>query len=190
MERVFFSNEIKLSEDQGRQVIEGYAAVYDMLSDDLGGYRARIQHGAFSEALSNPSLDCRALFNHSRDYVLGRTTNGTLLLTEDEKGLRYRIYPPDTTYAKDLLASMSRGDINQSSVGFNFYEKDVKWETVNGERVQTFQKCAELIDVSPVTVAAFPDAPAKIRTFEKEERRKQESKLRMMANRLRLALSV
>jgi len=190
MERVFFSNEIKLSDDQGRQVIEGYAAVYDVLSDDLGGYRARIKRGAFSEALNNPSLDCRALFNHSRDYVLGRTTNGTLLLTEDEKGLRYRIYPPDTSYAKDLLASMSRGDINQSSVGFNFYEKDVKWETVGGERVQTFTKCAELIDVSPVTVPAFSDTEATIKRFQKEERNKREQKLRMLANRVRLALSV
>ena len=122
--------------------------------------------------------------------MLGRTTNGTLVLSEDEHGLKYRIYPPQTQFANDLIVSMSRGDINQSSVGFNFYEKDVKWITENGERVQEFSKAAELFDVSVVAVAAFPNAEANIRKFEKEERERKDSKLKMMQNRLRFALSV
>jgi len=190
MERVVFSNQIKLSEDQGKNVVTGYAALYDVLSDDLGGYKARIERGAFSEALQSPSLDVRCLFNHSRDHVLGRSTNGTLILSEDENGLKYTVILPETTLGKDIAVLMQRGDISQSSIGFNYLPKDVKWETIDGERVQSFSVCEEIFDVSVVTVPAFSDTSAVIQKFEKEERTKRELKLRMMANRVRLALSV
>src|SRR5580704_19345656 len=76
--------EIRAKAD-GSKVITGYAAMFNSLSSDLGGFVEVIRAGAFSKCLaSNP--DVRCLFNHS-DVVLGRTTAGTLRLTEDEVGL-------------------------------------------------------------------------------------------------------
>ncbi len=50
---------------------------------------------------SNP--DVRALWNHNADCVLGRTTSGTLHLNIDARGLAYKIDPPATTLANDLI---------------------------------------------------------------------------------------
>ena len=53
----------------------------------------------------------RALFNHERGALLGRTCSGTLRLSEDGTGLRYEIDLPDTTVGRDVAALLERGDL-------------------------------------------------------------------------------
>jgi HK97 family phage prohead protease len=69
----------------GKSKISGYSAVFDRLSEDLGGFREKIKPGAFKNALAGS--DVRALFNHDSNYILGRESAGTLQLHEDSKGL-------------------------------------------------------------------------------------------------------
>jgi hypothetical protein len=56
----------------------------------------------------------RGLFNHDPNFILGRSTSGTLALSDDERpALRH--LAPDTPTIRDLvIAPMVRGDINQS----------------------------------------------------------------------------
>src|SRR5208282_1875589 len=69
--------------------IEGYAARFNQQSKDLGGFRETVAPGAFTNALaSNPDIRC--LYNHDANRVLGRTTSGTLTLSQDENGLKFR----------------------------------------------------------------------------------------------------
>ena len=56
----------------GPSRIVGHAALFDVLSQDLGGFRERIKPGAFAETLKDD--DVRALFNHDPNVVLGRAT--------------------------------------------------------------------------------------------------------------------
>jgi HK97 family phage prohead protease len=91
----------------------GLAAVFDDLSHNLGGFREVIDHGAFRKVLASKP-DVRALFNHDANYLLGRTTAGTLRLKEVGKGLDYEFDAPATSYAADLRVLMERGDLNQS----------------------------------------------------------------------------
>lgn len=142
----------------------GYAIVYNVLSDDLGGFRERIAPGAFDGAIdSNP--DVRALINHNPTLVLGRTTAGTLKLVKDERGVKVHIDPPDTSYARDLQVSVARRDVSQMSFGFRV-EKDV-WgeEIIDGRRtvVRTVQTARSLFDVSVVTYPAYPDSSVAVR---------------------------
>lgn len=139
--------------------IEGYAAVFDVLSEVLWGFRERIQQGAFTKTIQE--ADVRALWNHNPIYPLGRIRAGTLDLAEDERGLRFTIYPPDTQYARDLLVSMRRGDVDQMSFGFETVRDS--WQQEEGqEAIRTLQE-VRLYDVSPVTFPAYPQTSAEVR---------------------------
>ena len=150
--------ELRADEHDGK--IRGYAAVFDSLSEDLGGFREQIAHGAFSDTLG---ADVRALWNHDANFVLGRTTSGTLTLREDSHGLAIEIDPPDTQQAKDLLISIRRGDVSQMS--FGFYTQDDAWEQRDGENIRTLRK-VELFDVSPVTYPAYQDTSVAVRSLD------------------------
>ena len=100
--------------------------------------------------------DVRAFFNHDPNHLLARSTSGTLRLSTDEEGLKYEFDVPDTTSGRDLLVSMKRGDITQSS--FAFTVEDDSWESENGMNIRTIKKVKRLYDVSPVSIPAYPDA--------------------------------
>ena len=141
--------------------IVGYAAVFNQLSEDLGGFREKIAPGAFKKTIQE--ADIRALWNHNPDYVLGRNKSGTLKLEEDNHGLRIEVTPPDTTWAKDLITSMKRGDVDQMSFGFRTI-KD-RWEGERGNNIRTLLE-VELYDVSPVTYPAYPQTTVEARSWD------------------------
>lgn len=147
-------------EDTGPKIV-GYAAVFNRLSEPILWFREKIMPGAFREALKKS--DVRALFNHDPNYVLGRTSNGTLKLYEDDKGLRYEIIPPNTQWARDLIESIKRGDINQSSFAFTI--KEEKWNEDLTER--TILSIETLYDVSVVTYPAYSVTEATVRSLDK-----------------------
>lgn len=141
-------------------VIVGRAAVFDSLSEDLGGWRERIAPGAFAATLAED--DIRALINHSPDAVLGRNRAGTLTLAEDREGLSVRIEPPDTRYARDLVTSIRRGDVSGMSIGFRTLTDE--WNMEDGEPVRTL-KAVRLYDVSPVVFPAYPQTDVAVRSL-------------------------
>ena len=127
---------------EGRTV-EGYASVFNSMSEDLGGFREIILPGAFKNALND---DVRALYNHDSNYLLARTTSGTLELKEDDKGLYYRFEMPNTSYGNDLLELYRRGDLTQSSFGFTV-DKD-SWRMEDGQHIRYIESVSSLFDVS------------------------------------------
>ncbi len=147
-------------EGGGLPVIVGRAAVFDALSEDLGGFRERVAPGAFAATIAED--DIRALINHSPDYVLGRNRAGTLKLAEDGEGLSVRITPPDTSYARDLIASIGRGDMSGMSFGFRTITDE--WNMEDGETVRTL-KAVRLFDVSAVTFPAYPQTDVAVRAL-------------------------
>lgn len=144
--------EVAETEDVTTTIV-GHAAVFDKLSENLGGFQERINKNAFDDVLDN---DVRAFFNHDPNHLLARSTSGTLRLSTDNEGLKYEFDVPDTTTGRDLLVSMKRGDITQSS--FAFTVEDDSWEVENGMDVRTINKVKRLYDVSPVSIPAYPDA--------------------------------
>ena len=143
----------------GKRKIEGYAAVFNEMSEDIGGFQEKIADGAFASTIQND--DIRALWNHNADYPLGRNKAGTLTLEEDNKGLRFVIDPPDTQYSRDLIVSIDRGDVDQMSFGFRTIKDH--WE-MNGDKVVRTLIEVKLYDVSPVTYPAYPQTSAAVRS--------------------------
>jgi len=150
-ERRYLTHEFRVSSDT-TPVIFGYAAVFNSPSRDLG-FIEEIDPHAFDNVLATDP-DVRCLWNHNPDFVLGRTSAGTLKLELDSKGLTYTISPPDTQVARDLLVSMKRKDVRESS--FVFICKRDQWtDNEDGTVTRRILEFAELIDVSPVTFPAY-----------------------------------
>jgi uncharacterized protein len=165
--RTFSVIELRAGEKDGKPVIEGYAAVFNEYSDDLGGFVEIIEPGFFDDVLGG---DTRSLWNHDANMVLGRTSAGTLEISQDEKGLFQRTYPPvvppdAATWAQDALVSIKRGDVTQQSFAFRV-KHDWNGDAMEGDEwyvkgdlvIRRLKKggCKELLDVSPVTYPAYP----------------------------------
>lgn len=154
---------VSLGSDRPR--IVGYAAKYNEPSDILGNFREVIAPGFFDGV---KAFDVRAVFNHDPNFVLGRSTNGTLKLYPDSIGLRVEIEPPDTTWARDLIVNIERGDINQMSFAFTMPKdrKGEQWEKTRGadgtDWIRTLIKPARILDVSVVTYPAYPQTSAAV----------------------------
>lgn len=162
-QRSFKATELRVEGDR-KPIIRGYAAVFNVISENLGWFREIIRPGAFRKTI-NDGADVRALFNHNPDFVIARTKSNTLKLTEDDKGLFIEATPPDATWARDLVSSIKRGDIDQMSFGFETM-KD-RWGTENGERMRELLE-VRLFDVSPVTYPAYPQTSISARSMLKE----------------------
>lgn len=144
--------ELRVQQDEeATPKIFGYAAVFESLSVDLGGFREKIQRGAFTESLKNND-EVHALYNHDNNKLLGRRGAGTLKLHEDDHGLKIEIDPPNTTDGNDVVELLRRGDL--VSMSFGFYNVEDTWETRDGEDIRTV-KSAKLFDVSVVSNPAY-----------------------------------
>jgi HK97 family phage prohead protease len=147
-------------------VISGYAAVFNIEAVINGLFRERIAPGAFRMVIG-ATADVRGLFNHDDNIVLGRTTNGTLRLSEDARGLRYEIDPnPEDRDAVSVVAKIKRGDVNQSSYSFRVKEGGDQWTQPRraGELpLRTITEFELLRDISPVTFPAFEETTAEAR---------------------------
>lgn len=152
--RLIKDSEFRYDKEQRKLV--GYAAVFNTWTDIGGWFREAIAPGAFAKTIKE--ADVRALINHDPNLVLGRNKSGTLKLWEDSRGLLYEVTLPDTSYAKDLVESISRGDISQNSFAF----RSVKEEWDKEEKKRTIIE-ARLFDVSPVTYPAYPTTSLALR---------------------------
>jgi HK97 family phage prohead protease len=143
------------------RVIEGYAAVFETPTD-MGNYLEEIASGAFDGA---DDKDVVALFNHDANYPLARTSNGTLELASDARGLFYRFEAPDTTFGNDLLKMVRSGLIAQSSFAFTI-RKDNWMQEAGMKPKRRIEQVDMLFDVSPVTYPAYKETSVTARALQ------------------------
>ena len=141
-------------------VIEGYAANFEQRTD-LGYFKEEIARGAFEDVMED---DVRLLLNHD-GAPMARTTNGTLELSVDENGLKYRAALADTQDGRDMYKLIKRGDITQSSFAFTIGEQEFSED----RSVRRVLKVARLLDVSPVTYPAYPTTTVAARQMAMQE---------------------
>lgn len=160
-ERRTITQPVELRADGAKKTAAGYAAVFNKLSQNLGGFVEQVAPGAFTKTLQEQ--DIRGLFNHGEDLVLGRMQAGTLRLVEDGTGLAYEIDLPDTTVGRDVAVLLERKDVSGSSFGFRTIEDE--WgETDSGFPLRTLKQVA-LRDVGPVTFPAYADTDSALRSL-------------------------
>lgn len=138
------------------RIIEGYAIVFNKLSEDLGGFREMIMPEAIDQELINNS-DIYYLYNHNNDSIpLARSNHGvgSLELTIDDKGLKYRFNCLNT----EFYQLVQRGDLDKSSFAFSL-PKDGSGEVWEKSQeynyVRKIVKIEQLFDCSAVLVPAY-----------------------------------
>jgi HK97 family phage prohead protease len=101
-----------------------------------------------------------ATWQHDFGEVLGRSPN-TLSVTEDEVGLRYVIDPP--SWAERHIETIQRGDVRGSSFTFVATRVEYDWESDPNYVIRTVRQ-AQLFEVAPVTLPAYPQSTAGVRS--------------------------
>ena len=156
--------------------IEGYAIVFNSLSNDLGGFREIIEQGAITDELINNS-DIVCLMNHDiKKGLLARSYHGrgSLKLDIDEHGLHYSFEAPKTALGDEVLEGIRRGDIAKCSFAFvcgeDNWTKDEK-----GEYIRHVKKIKNLYDVSLVYHPAYEETEVKADTRGLDELKAQEA---------------
>lgn len=162
--RFFAARELRLETVDGKPMLRGYAAVYNQLSVDFGGWREIIRPGAFTSTLAK-GPDVRALIDHEGGLnTIGRTINGTLRLAEDAQGLAVEIDPPDTQAGRDITTLVQRGDLNQMS--FAFWTVRDNWLDTGDMILRELHEVAiDGGDVAIVTYPAYPQTSIAMRSL-------------------------
>lgn len=111
----------------------GYASVvnlkYDMY-DMFGLYKEHVAEGAFDATLSQ-SPDTAYLVNH-KGITMARTTNGSLTLSADARGLKTEaLVNPERTDVRDLVLAIE--DKNITEMSFAFMITDGGWNDTYDE---------------------------------------------------------
>ena len=151
--------------DDGSLHIRGYFSVFNSIYEIGAGMSESVAPGTFRNSLDG---DIRALTNHDTTLVLGRTTNGTLQLKEDDTGLwgDITINPKDSD-AMNLYERVKRGDVNQCSFGFEILKEETEIRD-DGSVHWTIQD-VNLFEVSCCTFPAYKDTNIKARSAERAE---------------------
>ena len=165
---------VLLRSEEGAEprILEGYAAVFERESEYLGFYET-IHRGAITEELINKS-DVVMCFNHNPEMILARSRNGegTLKLSVDDHGLKFRFEVPDTTVGNDVLELVKRGDLQGCSFAFSVDVSNPnaeKWEEVDGVLHRYINEIAGLYDTSVVLMPAYPDTDVQARAKKAKE---------------------
>lgn len=152
--------EVRASGDSSR-TIGGYAAKYNTLSRNLGGFVERIDPGFFAKSEGDGWPRVMARYNHDSNMLLGTTRAGTLRLQTDGTGLDYSVDVPAAR--QDVYELVQRGDVSESSFAFYTFEDD--WSmTDDGFPVRTLLS-GQLVDVAPVNDPAYLDTSTGLRSL-------------------------
>jgi HK97 family phage prohead protease len=163
--------QFRASEDTetGKKYLEGYAAVFNnrskLIADWGANYYEILERSAFDEVLKDEALDTVFAVQHNRGDILGRTTSGTLVMSTDDVGLRFKVELPDTQLAHDTYELVKRGDLAENSFAFGLSEGEgYEWsETEEGDALRTISSVSRLVDVSLVTDAAYSNTTIEAR---------------------------
>jgi HK97 family phage prohead protease len=146
---------------QDKLTIGGYAAKFERMSQNLGGFVEVIRSSFFNKSRGDGWPNVMARHNHDDNMLLGTSGAGTLRLNLDEVGLDYSVDLPQTRM--DVYELVSRQDVRQSSFAFIAYEDD--WSTSDQGFPLRSLISGQLIDVASVNSPAYLDTSTGLRSL-------------------------
>jgi HK97 family phage prohead protease len=154
--------EIRAGRDKSN-TIGGYAAKFNRMSQNLGGFKEQIRSGAFNYSASQGWPDVQARYNHDDSAIIGTTGGNSLRLHTDEEGLVYEVDMLDDFLSQRIYKLVERGDVRQSSFAFIADEDD--WGTDDTGYPMRTLVTVRLLDVAPVNAPAYLDTSVGLRSL-------------------------
>ena len=151
---------VEVRDNDGKVILEGYAAVFDTPTDIGGVFTEVVARGAFKSALTRKD-DVEFLINHG-GLPLARSTAGNLVMKEDDHGLHIRaeLDPSDPDVMR-IIPKMRAGMLDQMS--FAFQATGQRWDTpADGQDIRTITDVM-LYDVSIVNRGAYSSTTIALR---------------------------
>lgn len=160
-ERRFTRGLVEVRATGDSRTIGGYAAKFNTLSRNLGGFVERIDPAFFAKSEGDGWPRAMARYNHDNNMLLGTSRSGTLRLVTDGTGLDYSVDVPAAR--ADVYELVQRGDVAESSFAFRTLDDD--WSmTEDGFPVRTLL-AGQLVDVAPVNDPAYLDTSTGLRSL-------------------------
>jgi len=154
--------------DDGSMFIEGYPIVYGQEAIMYGAWKEIITRGAATKALARSNE--LVLWNHQDDQPMARRSNGTLVVTEDEHGVKIRADVSKTRWGRDGFEAIQSGTIDKMSFAFDIAQNGQTWarETVDGFEIdlRTITEFGQIYDYSPVSYPAYEGTEVQSRNKE------------------------
>lgn len=158
------------------RTIEGYAIVFNQESkviyDEESGlaFVEIIERGAVTDDLLL-ACDIKAVLEHDKSRLLARSRygSGSLLLSLDDYGLKYRFESPHTVDGDFAIEMIGRGDIFGSSFAYYANDKDkqkVSYSKKDGLLLRRVHRIDRISDVSPVSDPAFYGTDVTVRSID------------------------
>lgn len=163
--RIFEIDSLELRQGDGDgdtpPTLAGHAAVFDSLSEDLGGFREKIEPGAFKRTLEEQDT-IHSFWSHDSAIPLGATSSGRLNLSEDKQGLAFELDGRRLT--PQQLDAVEAGEMRMS-FGFSVPKGGDDWDDDEEPPVRTLTDVT-LHEVSLVALPAYPDTSVAVRKLE------------------------
>lgn len=176
--------------DEEGMIVEGYAAVFDSVTD-LGWIKEVIDRHAFDNA---DMSDIVMKYNHENSILpMARTRGGSLQFNIDDHGLKIRAKLPETSVNRDIYTLIREGVLSKMSFAFTVKSEEYDYDT-DTRKILEFDK---IFDVSVVDVPAYETTEIYARNkeqYEEEKRqyeeKKNEHKLNFEKEKVKLLLSL
>lgn len=149
---VSFGAEKKDDNEEKSYKVSGYASTFDtytLFEVDGIEYKERIDSHAFDDADMN---DVIMQYDHA-GRVFARTSNGTLNVSVDERGLKIEADLSTTEASRELFDEIEAGLIIKMSFAFKVAEEHYD----SNSHTRVVDKIAKVYDVSAVSIPANPD---------------------------------
>lgn len=147
------------NDDENKQLVEGYAAVFNQRAliweSEWSGwkYMEVIDRNAFNGA---DMSDTVFKYNHGDvAMILARASNNTLTMNTDDKGLRISADIIDTNNGTDVYKLIKRGDLNKMSFAFTVKSERTEVDKENKIYTRTITAFDKIYDVAVVDFPAY-----------------------------------
>lgn len=156
---------VSAANDAASMKLGGYAAVFATRATIRypgGEFSEVIERGAFAASLRSGG-DVRLLLEHDALSLLARTTAGTLVLAEDDRGLRFDAQVVNTSTGRDAMEQVRARNITGCSFGF-VADKYTVERDASGAVTAVTHHSVILREITLTSLPAYPQTSVALRS--------------------------